>query len=215
MRSFPMMLVSSIETGERHVALTLDDGPSSYTESILAILAEEAVLATFFIRGGAINRETREIVKAVHAAGHDVGNHTHHHLHLELCDEPTLRQEIVRTHHHLEELTGDFPQFIRPPYGQDPKRVDAVASELGYRATVLWTISPTDWDDPQPPAEALVERVLEGLHPGAIVLLHDGVSPEQQGGSRFQTVAALRTLIPALRERGFEPVSLSRLLSPS
>ena len=209
------LICSSGPTDRPYVSLTFDDGPSPFTKPILDVLAEHGVGASFFVMGAALADETKPLVEAAHAAGHDVGNHTHHHFHLEECDEATVREEIRRTHGDLVEILGDPPVFVRPPYGTDLDRVDEIVTELGYRATVYWSIDPRDWEQPQPSARTIVDRVLadERLAAGAIVLMHDGVSPNQPDESRAETVEAVRLLIPALRERGLEPVTLSRLLS--
>jgi chitooligosaccharide deacetylase len=77
---------------------------------------------------------------------------------------------------------------------------------------VYWSVDPEDWIDPQPPADTIVARVLNAVRPGAIVLLHDGCSPNRDGHSRAETVEAARRLIPALRAAGLEPTTVSRLL---
>src|SRR6266516_2563366 len=126
------MIISSVDTDEKLIALTFDDGPSTHTSSILTTLAEHNALATFFVRGGAVTSETKEIVKKAHAAGHEIKNHTHHHWHLGDCDETVVREEIGRTHHHLGAITDELPRFIRPPYGHGPETVDAIAAQLDY-----------------------------------------------------------------------------------
>jgi peptidoglycan/xylan/chitin deacetylase (PgdA/CDA1 family) len=207
-------IVERVSTESKRVALTFDDGPHpGYTVQILDTLAAEGALATFFIRGSAVDAETSEIVKRTVAEGHDVGNHTHSHLSFDGCSDTTIDEEIRRTHFQLEEILGRPPDLIRPPYGHGLAAVDAIASRLGYRATVLWTFLVNDWKNR--PAESIVQDVLDGLTPGAIVLLHDGCDgrqPEGPGYSPQGTVAALRPLIPKIRERGYELVTVSQLL---
>lgn len=206
-----MSIVTSVATEAKRVALTFDDGPHPrYTELILDTLAAEGARATFFIRGGAINRETIEIVKRTAAEGHDVGNHTHHHLPLDAHSDATIEEEVRRAHFQLAEILGRPPALIRPPYGRALARVDAIAAPLGYRATVHWSIQADDWL--MPPADTIVQRVLAQLAPGAIVLLHDGCAPEQAGDSRQGTVEALRQMIPHVRQCGYELVTVSQLL---
>ena len=205
------MVVCSGETDRNVVALTFDDGPLiPETARLLDVLDETDARATFFVRGAAIDDETRSLVVRAARAGHEIGNHTHNHLNLEEADPATVAEEILRTHRQLAELTGMEPTIIRPPYGKGLEVVDEVAGAGGYRATVGWSVQADDWESP--PAATIAERVLAGLAPGAIVLLHDGCSPIRTGQSRMGTVDAVRTLVPAIRERGFELVTVSQLL---
>jgi peptidoglycan/xylan/chitin deacetylase (PgdA/CDA1 family) len=214
-------VVSSVSVDEQLVALTFDDGPhEKYTPLVARVLNELSAPGTFFVRGGALTSETRGIVNDLDAAGHEVGNHTHHHLDLRTVDRSTVQEEVARTHFELEEITGRVPTLIRPPYGLGPAEVRAEAEAFGYRATVLWSASAVDYENPQSDADVMVDRVLHGYeeyHPpiasGGIVLMHDGCAPEQAGHSRLQTVETVRRLVPVLRPNGFRLVTVSELLA--
>ncbi|HEV8461356.1 MAG TPA: polysaccharide deacetylase family protein [Gaiellaceae bacterium] len=208
-----MTVIEKFEVTRQVVALTFDDGPDpTYTPQLLDLLANESIPATFFALGLAIDKETTPIVCAALDAGHDVGNHTFHHRSFDdpSLDDASAMNEIARTHYLLEQITDRPPDLIRPPYGHGPQRVDRLAAELGYRATVNFEFSHGDWD--QPPARAIVDSALRTVTAGSIVLLHDGCAPEQRGGSRRETVEAVRLLIPELRERGFAFATVSTLL---
>jgi peptidoglycan-N-acetylglucosamine deacetylase len=223
-----MAIVCSVESAGSRVALTFDDGPViPYTDQILDALAEQDALATFFVRGGALTLSTSEIVKQAHSAGHEIGNHTQNHCDLSHTAGERIEAEILETHERLSELLGDPPRVIRPPYGLGSDAVDTFASLLGYRATILWSITPRDWE--RPPADTIVARVLAGENPphaevarsgcdaphsplqGAIVLLHDGAL--EQGDSRSETVKAVREIVLGIRSRGLELVTVSELLA--
>ncbi len=206
-----MPVVHSVETDRNVVALTFDDGPKNpETERLLDVFDDANAHATFFVRGGALTDDAEGLVTRAFAAGHEIGNHTHSHLWLEGAGRVVAEREILRTHHDLTGLVGVEPMVIRPPYGVGLELVDEIATQLGYRATVHWSVHATDWECP--PADTIVERILAGVRPGAIVLLHDGCSPDRLWQSRMATVDATRTLIPAIRERGFELVTVSQLL---
>ena len=85
-----------------------------------------------------------------------------------------------------------------------------MATTLGYRATVGWSVEAEDWAEP--PADEIVDRLLAELHPGAIILLHDGWPPGEGPASRRTTVEALKRLLPELRGRGYELVTVTQLL---
>ena len=93
------------------------------------------------------------------------------------------------------------PVGFRPPGGATSPAVAATAQAVGDR-TVLWSVDPADWR-PGVAADQLVQRVLAGVRPGAIVLLHDG------GGDRSATVAALPAIIDGLRRLGLTPTVVS------
>ena len=207
-----MPVVEAIQTSRKLVALTFDDGPTRpYTELVLDVLASSAVPATFFVLGAAVVPETSPFVVRAAAEGHELGNHTHSHLSfVDVRHEDTIREEILWTHRTLTALTGKEPDLIRPPYGHGLALVDTVATSLGYRATVGWSVEAEDWAEP--PADEIVERLLTELHPGAIILLHDGWPPDEGPASRRTTVEALKLLLPELKARGYELVTVTQLL---
>lgn len=211
-RGTSLGVIERVDTTKRRVALTFDDGPSEWTPSILDAIAEHSATATFFVRGSAVTAETRETVERAHRAGCDIGNHTQNHISYARCDDATAQEEFLATHQLLHELTGVRPMLARPPYGHAPERLDEIAASFGYRATIMWSITPNDWEEPQPSADVIVATVLDALEPGAVVLLHDGWDPERGRLSRQETVTAVRRLLPELRARQFRAVAMSDLL---
>jgi peptidoglycan/xylan/chitin deacetylase (PgdA/CDA1 family) len=208
-----MAVISKFEPSRDVVALTFDDGPDRiYTPLLLDVLDSEDVRATFFVLGSWVDEETRPIIEAALAAGHDIGNHTFNHRAFDdpSLDEVSARAEIAQTHTLLEGIIGRPPDLIRPPFGRAPERVDRLAAEFDYRATVNFLHFHNDWE--QPPARTIAESVHASVTAGSIVLLHDGCDPVLEGGSRRETVEAVRLLIPELRERGFEFATVSALL---
>lgn len=210
-------MIDAFAVDRRVVALTFDDGPAQeFTELLLDALDAEGVLATFFVLGSSVTMETRQVVQATAAAGHDIGNHTFSHRPFDdpALDDTTALEEIRRTHELLEEITGVAPTLVRPPYGRAPERVDRLAAGLGYRATITFRASYEDWLKPQPSAGTIVKRVTSDptCGPGSIVLLHDGCDPRKSGDSRLETVKAVELLIPLLRAQGYDFAPISQLL---
>ena len=192
------------------VALTFDDGPGDWTETILDLLGTHGARATLFVLGGSI--EGREdVLNRAAGSGHELGNHTWSHRHPAELTDDELRGELVRTGRRIEEVAHVRPRLVRPPYGEDAERVARVAGSLRLGPTVLWSVDPLDWQEP--PAEVIVERTLAGVGPGAIVDLHDGFSAGRERGAEPSTVEALRVLLPTLAERGLACVTVSRLLA--
>jgi peptidoglycan/xylan/chitin deacetylase (PgdA/CDA1 family) len=183
--------------GPLPVALTFDDGPwPDTTAQILAILVQRQGPATFFVVGRQVQRYP-ELVRRELVAGMAVGSHSWSHPQpFDQLPVARIRDEIARGRRSLQTL-GVRPVGFRPPGGATSPAGAATAQAVGDR-TVLWSVDPADWR-PGVTADQLVQRVLAGVRPGAIVLLHDG------GGDRSATVAALPAIIDGLRRLGLTP----------
>jgi peptidoglycan-N-acetylglucosamine deacetylase len=202
-------VVREVDVGERAlIALTFDDGPGDWTPEILDALGRHGSRATFFYLGERVHGREQVVQRAV-AEGHEPGNHLFSHRHPEALSDEEIRDEIVRAGVEIERATGAPAGLLRPPYGEEPERVAAIGAELHLGPVVLWSIDPEDWKSP--PAEAIVEHVLEEARAGAIVDLHDGWGRTPR--DRQPTVEALERLLPELRTRGFELVTVSELLT--
>ncbi len=200
------------DSGGRRIALTFDDGPSEWTAPILDALEAAGGHATFFVVGRYAERRP-ELLERMHAAGHEIGNHTYDHVDAaHERDDGVLRDQLVRAGAAIEAAVPAPPQLVRPPYGKDVCRVGRIGAGLGLATTVLWSVQAWDWDE-ETTADWIVERVLSEIRPGAIVLLHDG-APPYDASSRQATVEAVRVLVPELAARGFELATVSRLLRP-
>jgi peptidoglycan/xylan/chitin deacetylase (PgdA/CDA1 family) len=178
------------------VALTFDDGPSTYTEQVLHILDDKHITGTFFEIGtqtGGAGGVMRKII----AHGHEIGNHSYRHETL------PSRSSMEATNHLIENATGFEPCHFRPPGGAYNSGTISSARSLGM-GTVNWSIDTRDWDGP-PSAGTILSRATGG-GPGTIVLMHDG------GGPRGNTVAALPGIIDSYRKRGYKMVTLTELL---
>jgi peptidoglycan/xylan/chitin deacetylase (PgdA/CDA1 family) len=198
-------IVSHGPAAGARVALTFDDGPSTATPLVLAALAAFDARATFFVLGTSLDRgpEFAALARSAADAGHELGNHTYAHPHLAELGDDAVCDELERAAARLEAVVGIRPELVRGPYREDEERVARLAATLGARAVVHWSVDPEDWD--APPPEAIAERVLAAIEPGAIVVLHDFETREG-------TAEALRTILPELRARGLEPVTVSELL---
>lgn len=183
------------ETG-KVVALSFDDGPTpQWTPQVLAILADKQVHAMFCVVGYAI-RWAPQLPQLELAQGHTICNHTADHVeHLDTKPHADIVGEIGRgTNMLAADLGGTRPLFYRPPGGSLSPEVIDVAHGHGERV-ITWSIDPDDFK--RPPAPVLLQRIMERVQPGSIILLHDG------GGDRSQTVALLPALIDALRAQGY------------
>ncbi|TAD79077.1 MAG: polysaccharide deacetylase family protein [Oscillatoriales cyanobacterium] len=191
-----------LPSNEKAVALTFDDGPMPvYTEQILDILKRENVKATFFVIGRMFQSNPK-IGQRVAQEGHLLANHTWTHPY-HRHSPAAAASEIDRTTNIVTQYTGQVPRFYRPPGGVLNNGLDRYAQSKGY-TTTLWGADTGDWRRPAP--SVIVSRVMNNVHPGSIVLMHDG------GGKRDNTVAALPVMIAQLKAQGYRFVTLSELL---
>ncbi|MFJ9692101.1 polysaccharide deacetylase family protein [Kitasatospora sp. NPDC101183] len=186
--------VYELDAAQRVVALTIDDGPDPrYTPTVLALLQQYGIRATFFLIGeNAV--EHPELVREIADRGHHIANHTWTHPDLRHMSEGKVRDELERTSDLLHRTTGRLPTWFRAPGGDWSPVSLKVAADLGMR-NMGWSVDPRDWA--RPGTSAITERILRDVRPGAIVLNHDG------GGDRSQTVAALKTYLPTLIDSGY------------
>ncbi len=197
------------QTNKKIVALTFDDGPySPYTEQLLDVLKEYEVPATFFVVGQNVEKNP-ELVKRIVDEGHQLGNHTYHHVDLLKIDRKTIEEEIDRTNKVIKAATGTVPHLMRPPHGfRDPVVMEIMATR-GLKV-VEWSIMSRDWTNPG--VEAIVERTLAKVKNGSIILLHDGDGIASKA-SRAQTVEATRRIIQTLSVQGYKFVTVDEILA--
>lgn len=197
--------------GGRGLYLTFDDGPSpSVTEAILDALAGADAPAAFFMVGEHARRFSAT-ARRVAAAGHEIGNHTQHHVKLHRCGPARIRAELEEAHLALADITGRPPRIFRAPHGYRNPFVARAARRLGY--TVFgWSFGVWDTTRPPPPPEEIRRRVRGRLAPGAILLLHDGDGYDPLGDRRA-TAAALPAIVRDARAAGYEFRPLTELIA--
>jgi peptidoglycan/xylan/chitin deacetylase (PgdA/CDA1 family) len=201
----PAALISRVPTTHKWLALTFDDGPTpTWTPRILAVLEANRVPATFFVIGQQVERYPQLVQQEV-KAGMEIGNHGYRHQVLRRRDPGSVRKEVEDNAHLLQSLGVPKPTLYRLPAGVSDPTAMAVLGELGYRV-IGWTIDPRDWRH-RFSAEQMAQLVIRNAQPGAIIIFHDGTN------SSAATVQAVSTLIPALKQQGYQFVTVGRLLS--
>jgi peptidoglycan/xylan/chitin deacetylase (PgdA/CDA1 family) len=190
-------------TSRHAVALTFDDGPWTQTPQFLDVLEREHVPATFFQTGQQISTYGNAIELRMIADGDMIANHGWDHANLS-ADGSLAAGQIWRTNNAIRSATGGFtPCLFRAPGGNVSAGLIAQARAMGF-ITVQWDVDPRDWE--RPGATAIYQRVISNTHNGAISIQHDG------GGDRSQTLAALPREIDALRNDGYQIVTVAQLL---
>jgi len=186
--------LTHVLTNDPVVALTFDDGPDPvYTPRLLDVLARYSARATFFMIGARAER-LPELVTRVATEGHVIGNHSWDHPSFPLISREEKRQQVVACAQAVHPHDG---KLFRPPYGDLDFDSWLEIDKLGYQA-VSWRVDPRDWDDK--PATRIVQTVLTKLHPGAIVLLHDGLfdARERRFFPRGSTISAVDFILNRL-----------------
>jgi peptidoglycan/xylan/chitin deacetylase (PgdA/CDA1 family) len=186
----------------RDIALTFDDGPGPYTPGVLNVLEQSHVRATFFAIGK-MERYFSESTAREIRDGDVVGDHTETHPFLAHMSAHEQHEELFEQIARIELLGGARPTLFRPPYGSFNATTLRELRAL-HLLMVMWSVDTGDYAQPGVPA--IVQRVVAGARPGAIMLMHDG------GGDRAQTIAALPVIIRELRARGFHLVTVPQLL---
>ena len=189
--------VSASSAEKKKVAITFDDGPNpDYTPDLLKGLKERGVSATFFLLGKEVEKYP-ELVEQMHAEGHLFGTHSYEHVNLcNLTDEKAIEQ-VDKTNALIEKITGERPQFIRPPYGCWKKNLDYKTSMI----EVLWDVDPLDWKTGN--SDVVVSRVLKNVEEGDIILLHDASA---------SSVKAALSIIDKLQEDGYLFVTVDEIV---
>jgi peptidoglycan-N-acetylglucosamine deacetylase len=192
---FGKVLIASRKPNE--IALTYDDGPNDIvTERLLDLLAGHNVRATFFLIGDFV-RQRPQIVRAIAASGHLIGNHTVTHPWLVWQSSARIRQELAGCNAILEDTLGAPIRYFRAPHGARRPAVFHIARELGL-IPVQWNILPKDW---QPiGAEEIAARTIRAVTRNQLsnrasnIVLHDG-GQHGLGQPRLPTVEATRLLL--------------------
>ena len=191
------------DDGSKVIALTFDDGPSSYTQRYLDILNKYGARATFFCLGSAAAANP-DLVKVIEDQGSQVASHTQNHQQLTTLDAATLQSEVTDAFSAISSSGAPATTVLRPPYG-DFNNDTWLASGATLSASVIWNLDSEDWR--LPGADAIVSNCTNGAYSGAIVLMHDG------GGNRDQDLEALPRIIEALQVRGYKFVTINELMA--
>ncbi len=201
-------VVSRGPSDRPRVALTFDDGPHpEHTREVLRALATEGVKATFFLVGHKVEKHP-EVVTEIVQAGHEIGLHSYEHDYLlNLRHEPKIVRDIEHNQAVIEKLVGERPMIFRPPVGLTSPRIRVAVKKLGLRV-VGWSARAFDGAG-RPDPDVVLSRIVPGLEPGAIVLLHDAA---ERTDERPTSLDALPGLLRAMKDRNLQGVTVSDLV---
>jgi peptidoglycan/xylan/chitin deacetylase (PgdA/CDA1 family) len=192
--------ILSAKPKRKLVAITIDDGVP-YNPKLFDSLVANDVRATTFVLGS-FAADRPDLIKKMNDAGFEIANHSWDHPFLTKLSDADVKSQLRRTQAAISKITGNQAPYLRPPYGDTDKRVKNIAAELGYKQ-VLWNRSFADTSK-SATADQLYKNAMNGLAPGDIILCHWGSE---------DTYLAMQRIIPEMRRRGFEPVTLSEMLA--
>ncbi|MFD9423693.1 MULTISPECIES: polysaccharide deacetylase family protein [unclassified Streptomyces] len=184
------------DRGDRGVNITIDDGPDPvWTPQVLRLLKDSGVKATFCMVGTQAQAHP-DLVKDVVAAGHRLCNHTvSHDTAMDTKSEAYQSQQILDAERMITKASGGVrPQYYRAPGGAFTPFSRQLAASRGMRP-LGWNVDSKDFE--RPGVDTMVATVKREISDGPTVLFHDA------GGDRSQTLAALREVLPWLREQGY------------
>lgn len=177
--------------------LTFDDGPSKeYTISLLNLLDEVNVKATFFVVGE-FAKENPDIIEEEIKRGHKVCLHANRHISSWLMTRNTFVHDMDEA---LETLNEQHvqPNLYRPPWGMTRRFSKSEASKRGMKL-IKWDVMADDWRATTTP-EIISRKIMKRVFPGAVICLHDGRGRNHAPG---RTIEALRATLPQLLEKGY------------
>lgn len=179
------------------IAITFDDGPNpEWTPVLLEGLKERGVKASFFVIGEKAEKYS-EIIQNMYEEGHLIGNHTYSHVQLTAISKEEACEEITKTCQVLHDITGEYPVYIRPPYGSWDEQLECGINLL----PVKWNIDTLDWTTSN--TANIVSKAVNGAKENGVILLHDNYET---------SVEAALQIIDRLQEQGYEFVTVDEIL---
>ncbi|CAM3577462.1 polysaccharide deacetylase family sporulation protein PdaB [Marinicrinis lubricantis] len=196
--------VYQVDTNKKWIALTFDiSWGEKKVEPILQVLKDKGVKHATFFLSSVWAQDHPNLVKQILDAGYEIGSHGHKHVSYNTLEDQEIRKQITTAHSILNKVTGKDPTLLRVPNGEFDQRVLQIASSLNY-TVVQWGVDSFDWMKKD--AKTIVNNVLTKAKKGDIVLMHASDSAKH-------THEALPIIIDKLRDKGFELVTVSQLIS--
>lgn len=186
------------------IALTFDDGPHpDYTPQLLEVLNQYSIPASFFLLGACVNRSPA-VAKAVYDHGHWIGLHGYDHRSFPMLTPAELKESLQKTQDAITQacLSPTTIRDVRPPNGLFTPRTLSLLHQWQYRS-VMWSVVPEDWV--RPGVAVVLQRVLQQVQKGSLIVLHDGAC----GGQDVAVITA--QLIPQLLRQGYRFVTVDTL----
>ena len=188
----------------KKIAFTFDDGPHfKFTKQIADAFEKNGGNCTFFVVANRISGSNKDAMVYAAGKGNEIGSHSYTHKnYFNNCSEENYLYEINQADKAIKEAIGVSPVLLRPPGGSMTKTRIANAPY----AIINWNVDPEDWKykkESDANVQHIVDHILSKVTPGDIILMHDIYQ---------NTAEAVEILLPKLKERGYEFVTVSELL---
>jgi peptidoglycan/xylan/chitin deacetylase (PgdA/CDA1 family) len=198
--NYHLKALSKVRTDKKVVAITFDDGPSSFTKEVLDLLDKYNAKATFFCVGKNVEKESA-LFKSIIEKGHLVGNHTYSHSKdIGFSKTKTVITEIEKTDEVIEKYSGSKPKYFRPPFGVTNPKIARAINKTKHKV-IGWNIRSLDTlihDE-----NKIHNRIIRQIRPGSIILLHD---------TSEKSVKVLERLLIHLDSISYRSITVDELL---
>ena len=195
-----LLPIYCVDTEEKKVALTINCAwENTDIDKILNSLKEYNVKVTFFVVGD-FAKKYPESVKAIYDAGHEIGNHSFTHPHVNNLSLEDNVKQINDCNNLVKEITGVSPILYRAPYGEYNDTVIKASKQANMYA-IQWNVDSLDYTDLS--KEDMWKRIEKGVNPGSIILMHSGTK---------NTADALGYIIENLQNMKYDIVKVSDLI---
>ncbi len=192
--------IYSVKTEEKKIAITINCAwNADDIDKILETLEKQQVKTTFFMVGDWIEKN-EESAKKIFAAGHELGNHSYNHPHINNLNYDKNIEQIKKCSELIQKITGKPSTLYRGPYGEYNDTVLQAAKDLKH-TTIQWSIDSLDYKSLT--GEQMWERIEPKLQNGSIILMHNGTE---------NTANSLNDIITNIKNKGFTIVPVSELI---
>ncbi len=206
MNSFKVVAASKrlpiygVNRADNKISITFDCAwENSNTDTLLAVLKEANATATFFVTGEFCDKYPED-VKKIYDAGHEIGNHSDKHPHMDGINVNDLISDTRECSRKIKMITGEEPKVYRAPYGEYDDKVVSTIEGMGLKM-IQWSVDSIDWKEPD--ADTIINRIEEGTVSGSILLFHNDLK---------NTEEALPEILTKLKQKGFQSVKVSDLV---
>lgn len=196
-------LIHRVNTNQKVIALTFDDGPTERTPGVLKMMKKLDTKATFYVIGSEVEKSP-EIVKNILNAKHDIANHSYSHRRMLLQNPHFIEKEIEDTNKLLKKVgyTGEIT--FRPPFGKKLVGLPKYLKSKNIK-TIMWDVEPETYEEIAKDKNKIVEHVLQNTKPGSIILLHPH-------GPNEEVRKAIPEIVQKLKMKGYTFVTVNELL---
>ena len=183
--------IYAVSRSDNKIALTFDCAwGNSNTDLLLGLLKDAGAKATFFVTGEFCDKYPED-VKKMYNAGHEIGNHSDLHPHVEGMNINALIEDTRKCSQKIKMITGEEPKIYRAPYGEYDNNVVTTIEGMGMKM-IQWSVDSIDWKEPEP--ETIIKRIEKDTVSGSILLFHNDLE---------NTSLALPQLLTDLKQKGF------------